>query len=100
MSGVADSVTPYVAIPSVRYSAELPVGLPVLLMIGMPRELNTMQAVPEIAVPASSVQAGAWPMVDCVLGGGVPRSPYPKETPDESVVDGDSSSSHLAWVLS
>ena len=55
---VAATVTPYTAVPSVRYSASAGGGAAVESM-GTPRELNMMQAVLSMLVPASSVHGGA-----------------------------------------
>src|SRR5258708_33153567 len=78
MEPVAETVTPFTTVPLVRSRAPLDIGL-LLLSIGMPRELNTMQAVvvPRIALLLSRqavVCVGVgWPGV-----GPVARVPNPK----------------------
>jgi len=71
---------PQTDLPSVRYMASFPVGVPVESM-GMPRELNTMQAVFAIVLPELSRHAGASPIVVCVFDGGVLTLPNPKLSP-------------------
>src|SRR6266404_8644423 len=83
MEPVAETVTPFTTTPLVRYRASLAIGL-LSEAIGMPRELNTMQAVLLIALPplsrhGSACAAVVWPSVGptaiCV--------PNPKVSPCE-----------------
>jgi hypothetical protein len=55
---LAATVTPYTAVPSVRYSASDAVG-EIVASIGIPRELNMMHAVPPMSAPALFVHRGA-----------------------------------------
>ena len=81
--GVAVTVVAYTADPLVMYSALPPVGSP-SVSIGMPRELNTMQAVSACGSSSSesvAVHSGDWPITVCVLRGGAGRAANPNVTP-------------------
>src|SRR4029078_12521720 len=54
--------------PSVTYSALVPIGAPEL-STGMPRELNRTHAELEMSLFELSLQAGACPMLCCVFVG-------------------------------
>ena len=85
---VCITVMPYTTFASVKYSASLGVG-ELLASTGMPRELNSMQAVFAMALavapPATPVlQVGACAITVWGLGLPAPALPNPKLTPRES----------------